>query len=339
MSADDARTAGRDDEFDVLERWFSQDEARVTIGLANIAAEVPDIEANKAKVVRALHAFKERGVNVAIFPEFTLSGYFWDAPECWEYMDAAVTEHHLDWIESEVRPLLDETLRVVVMNNVTRGSGRKYQNTTFVLAYGYDHDALDPNFTYTKVFLPGIEDTYTESGRDDRLVITARSGGKVGFTTCYDYLFQDLIREYKLVDGVQGIIQLASWRGVATRDYPGMNVRSDLYYGALWDSVMSAFSATNQVWTIACNAVGRHPISGAVFWGGSGIWAPSGIRLVQGSHYREELLVVRNIDFESALEQEKADFDYEFDFRKIYKPMNDGRTFTREVAWEQEDLG
>ena len=333
-AATDAR-----DGFAILERRFSDEERHPSIGLANIAAEVPDVEANKAKIIRALRTFKERGANMVLFPEFCLSGYFWDAPDCWDYMESAVTENHLDWIENEVRPLLDESLRVVAMNNLRRGPERKFFNTTFVLAYGHEHEVLDPRFTYNKVFLPGIEKTYTESGRDDRLVIESRNGGRIGFATCYDYLFGSLLREYKMKDHVGGIVQLASWRGVASRDYPGMNVRSDLYYGALWDSVMTAYSAVTQVWTVACNAVGRHPISGAVFWGGSGIWAPSGIRLVQASHHREELLIVHNVDIKTAIDQERADFDYEFDFREIYKPMGDGRSFTREVALDENDLG
>ncbi len=327
------------DGFAILERRFSDEERHPSIGLANIAAEVPDVEANKAKIIRALQTFKEHGANVVIFPEFSLSGYFWDGPDCWDYMESAVTENHLDWIENEVRPLLDESLRVVVMNNLCRGPGRKFLNNTFLLAYGHEHEVLDPRFAYTKVFLPGIEKVYTESGRDDRLVIESRRGSKLGFTTCYDYLFGSLLAEYKMHDQVGAIVQLASWRGVASRDYPGMNVRSDLYYGALWDSVMATYSAVNQVWTIACNAVGRHPISGAAFWGGSGIWAPSGIRLVQASHRQEELLIVHNVDFRTALEEERADFDYEFDFREIYRPMGDGRSFTREVALDERDLG
>ncbi|WP_300007004.1 hypothetical protein [Pseudonocardia sp.] len=55
-----------------------------------------------------------------------------------------------------------------------------------------------------------------------------------------------------------------------------MNLRTDRYYDDLWDYVLPAASATNQVWTIACNAVGSHGVTGAPFWGGSGIWAPSG---------------------------------------------------------------
>ena len=319
------------DEFLVVERAYSDDTNLPTIGLANIEAIVPGIEENKRKIERACRLFKQRGVNYAFFPEFCLSGYFWeDEPACWAYMDQAVTERHLDWIDERLRPLLDDTFRGIVLNNISRGSGRKFLNTTFLVAEQIA-DPLSRDFTYHKVFLPGIEKTYTDSGRDDRLIITTRFGRKLGFTTCYDYLFSDLLREYTVIDEIDAIIELASWRSQATRDYPGMNVRTDLYYGELWDSVMSASSAMHQVWTIACNAVGTHGISGATFWGGSGIWAPSGLKLIQGSHFNEELLVVHNIDFMGAQRQEKDDFDYSFDFREIYRPMEDGRGYTRKI--------
>lgn len=32
-----------------------------------------------------------------------------------------------------------------------------------------------------------------------------------------------------------------------------------------------------------------------------------------------------------AIEQERDDFDYAFDFTEIYRPMADGRGYTREV--------
>ncbi len=60
----------------IAERYFSNDETKPSIGLANIHAEVPDIEANKDKILKAIEIFKDRKVNIAIFPEFCLSGYF-----------------------------------------------------------------------------------------------------------------------------------------------------------------------------------------------------------------------------------------------------------------------
>ena len=191
-------------------------------------------------------------------------------------------------------------------------------------------DYLSSENTYDKVFLPGIEKEYTASGKDDRLVLEGQLG-RFGFTTCYDCLFGDLLREYCLGDEVDAIVELASWRAAAVRDYPGLNVRTTSYYGDLWDNVLPAAAATNQVWVIACNAVGRHPISGAVFWGGSGIWAPSGMKLIQASHVDEELLIIHNLDIRGAREAERDDFDYAIDFHEIYRRLGESRAVTRSI--------
>jgi predicted amidohydrolase len=313
----------------IAEREFSDDESKLSIGLANIRADVPDIEANKDKILRAAAIFKERGVNMAIFPEFCLSGYFWDErDECQAYMEEACTENHVDWIEKELKPLLDDRFTAVTLNNLRRGQGGRFLNTTFVV--GGDDHYLAEEHTYDKVFLPGIEKDYTDSGRDDRLTVESRFG-RFGFTTCYDYLFSELLREYAVVDEVDAIVQIASWRAEANRDYSGMNVRTDHYYGDLWDFVMPASSATNQFWTIACNAVGRHGVTGIPFWGGSGVWAPSGMCLVQASRFNEELVIVHNLDVEGTRAAELDDFNYAFDFKQIYRPLEGSRTFTRRV--------
>jgi len=323
----------RVDEFYVVERTYSTDASNLSVGLANIKAKVPDVEANKDKVLRVAKIFKERGVNVAIFPEFCLSGYFWEDDEdnCREYMGSALTEKHTD-LTDELSDLLDGDFRAIVLNNLRQGSEEgKYLNSTFVVDREGAH--LDDEDTYEKVFVPGIEKTFTQSGRDDRLFIDSESmGARIGFTTCYDYLFNDLLREYTLNDEVEAVIQIASWRAAATRDYPGMNIRTDAYYGELWDKVMAANSATNQVWTFACNAVGTHDVSGATFWGGSGVWAPSGLELVQASHVNEELLIVQNLDIKGARDDEHEEFNYAIDFKEIYRPLEDSRGFSRSIG-------
>lgn len=317
------------DEFTVVERCFSSNPEFISVGLANIHADVPDVEANKDRIERACRIFRDRGVDVAIFPEFCLSGYFWDDEDaCRRHLERATTERHLGWIDERLRPLLDEEFRGIVLNNITRaGDSDLYYNTTFLVTRAHP-DPLDVRMTYHKVFLPGIEKRYTLSGGDDRLDLDGAMG-RVGFTTCYDYLFSDLLREYAMLDEVDVIVEIASWRAAATRDYAEMNVRTDLYYGALWDMVMASGSATNQVWTIAVNAVGRHPISDATFWGGSGIWAPSGLKLIQASHFNDELLIVHNIDLKGVRRAERDDFDYAIDFQEIYRPMDGTRSFSR----------
>jgi len=313
------------DGFQVVERTYSSDDSLPTIGLANIRAVVPGIEENKDKIERAVRVFRDLGTNVAIFPEFSLSGYFWDDElACRAYMDRALTECHLDWIDEVLRPMCTGELAGIALNNLTAGPSGRYRNRTFLVSPLVD-DPLDPDHSYDKIFLPGIEKTYTESGTDDRFVLDREGGfGRFGITTCYDYLFTELLRRYAFDDRVDAIVQIASWRAAASREYPLMNVRTDLYYGELWDSVLSAASAQNQVWTIACNAVGRHGITGEAFWGGSGIWAPSGMCLVQASNFFEELLVIHNIDIRGGRAFELDDFDYEFDFRQVHRPMDAG---------------
>jgi predicted amidohydrolase len=315
--------------YKVRERVFNCTENRLCIGIANIHAIVPGIEANKEKIVEVMQVFKKKKVNMAIFPEFCLSGYFWEnEKECRAYMDKAVIEKHQGWIMDTLFPMLDDDLKYIIFNNIRRGSGnhKKYLNSTYILNKTIDY--MTEDYIYDKIMLPGIEGIYTRSGLDDRLVVDTK-WGKFGFTTCYDFCFPQLLQEYSKIDKVDAVIQLASWRGTGRRDYPDMNVYTDTYYGDLWNILLPARCATNQIWVIACNAVGVHPISGIQFWGGSGLWAPSGIKIVQSSRLYEELLIVRNIDIKKHRYVEVADFNYFIDFSKVYRRLKGKRAFTR----------
>ena len=321
------RSESKGGEFRITERYFSNDENLPSIGIANIHSIVPDIEANKAKMLHALEIFKEKEVTWAIFHEFCLSGYFWeDEEECWRYMDQAVIENHVHWVDDNLKSLIDDKLRGIVFNNIRKGTGRKYFNSTYVVSE--IHNFLEPQDRYDKIFLPNLERKYTETGKDNRLVVETKFG-LVGYTTCYDILFSQLLLEYSKIDRVDAITEIASWRAMSARDYPGMNVGTDTYYGSLWDMLLPATAAMNQVWIIACNAVGSHEISGARFWGGSGLWAPSGLLLLQASHVNEELLVVHNVDIMGQRKVEADDFNYTLDFDSIYRPIHGKRAFTR----------
>ncbi len=320
-------TESKSDGFNLLERFYSKNEKNLSVGLANIHAAVPGIEENKTKIEKACKIFKDKGCNMAVFPEFCLAGYFWeDQKSCWSYMNKAVIEEHKDWVKNNLESMLDNNFQFILFNNIRKGPNKKYMNSTYIVNKKVDY--FKENMIYDKIMLPGIEKIYTETGQDDRLIIETE-WGKFATTSCYDMCFSQLYQEYSLIDKVDAVIQIASWRGTAERDYPGMNVATDQYYGFLWDLLASSRSVTNQVWIIACNAVGIHPISKAVFWGGSGIWAPSGIKLIQGSNVNEELLIVHNLGIKEQKEFEKDDFDYSIDFKNIYRPIKGKRCFTR----------
>jgi len=334
------------DEFSVIERTYGEKDG-LSIGLANIHAKVPDIEYNKDKIARAVDIFKQKGVNMVVFPEFCLAGYFWDNtpeepeegegleakeakgdPECWKYMDEGVVDKHWDWVKSDLESKLDDDFQFIIFNNIRKGpsGGKKYWNSTYVINKQFNYK--DPKWMYDKTFLPGIEKTYTISGITDRLVLDTR-WGRLGFSTCYDFCISQIYQEMAQIDNVDACVQIASWRGSSERNYPGMNVFTDNYYGDLWDMLMDGTAARNQMWIISTNAVGIHGISEARFWGGSGLWSPSGLKLLQGSHSKDELLVVHNVDIKGEVNFEKEDFDYSTDFGLIYKILQGKRAFTR----------
>jgi predicted amidohydrolase len=318
-----------DQGFNVRETAFSAKEGSISIGIANIHAAVPDVESNHKRILAAAEIFKEKKVNLAVFPEFCITGYFWENyEECSRYMASVTADKQHDWIMDNLYPLLDDELYIVVINNIRKSPSayHKYLNSTFVLSKLVDFAREE--YIYDKIMLPGIEKAYCRSGFDDRLVIDTRIG-KFGFTTCYDYCFSQLLQEYSRIDHVDAVIEVACWRGTGTRAYQDVNIFTDTYYGYLWDTLMASRSATNQFWTIACNAVGRHEISGEVFWGGSGLWAPSGINIVKASNYNEELLIVRNVDIKGERKKEQDDFNHGMDFNEIYRHLEDKRTFTR----------
>ena len=165
------------------------------------------------------------------------------------------------------------------------------------------------------------------------MVESKRGHGRFGFTTCYDYLFSDLLREYALGDGIDAVVQLASWRAAATRDYAGMNVRSDSYYGDLWDKVMAVELGDQPGVDLRLQRGGRarrqrRGASGAARACGR----PSGMNLIQASHFNEELLIVHNLDIHGARDDEHDEFNYAIDFKEIYRPLENSRGFTREIG-------
>jgi predicted amidohydrolase len=261
------------------------EEKGLTVGLANVKNHVctddgcnGSINLNKEKVLRVIDQLKEYKVNMILFPEFSLTGYFWGfddvsnskkghynskktSPDCWNYMNEGVLDLHLDWLKV-VQSKLDGSLKYIIFNSIRNGPRKgnatqldnKFLNSTYVIDENFNCDNLSANeetHIYDKTFLPGIEKLYTITGQRDFLIIKT-DWGNFGFTTCYDMCFSQLYQEYDLAHKIDGIIQLASWRGPALRRYnitPKPIVNQN-YYGFQWDLMASDRAATNQVWLL-----------------------------------------------------------------------------------------
>ena len=217
---------------EVIFRAAKSRQAGLTIAMANIRNHVcvnagcdASIEENKRKMVAIIDQLKKQHVNMILFPEFSLTGYFWgrDHEPVWAYMDKGVLNKHKAWLKNEIPSRIDNELKYIIFNSIrknpkTAGYKKKFLNSTYVIDKQFDCDdfsADEKTHIYDKTFLPGIEKIYTTTEKTDFLVIQTK-WGRFGFTTCYDMCFAQLYQEYALVHNVDAIIQLASWRATGS---------------------------------------------------------------------------------------------------------------------------
>lgn len=307
--------------FRVVERVFSEDESSPTVLLANIYGET-SVEKNLKKLEEIIEIAHWKKVNIVIFPELSVTGYIWKSTnpdEVWELLAEGENNRIKPWLKNIKDSLSDGKggLEYIFYSNA-REKGGDYYNSTFILNPNIDYQ--EEEYIYAKVFLTPSERTFFKQGTDKRLSIDTK-WGRFGFLICYDLCFVELPRQYAFIDRVDAIVTMAAWHSQAIREYAQMNTRTDHYYGYLWDLMNASKAAYNQVWSLGVNWVGRHKKSREYFWGGTGLWAPSGMKLLQGSNINEELLIIRNVDIKGQKDKEKDDFNYRIDFENFYRNM------------------
>jgi len=307
--------------FRIVERVFSEDETCPTIMLANIYGS-PDVGENLKKMEQIIDLAHQKKVNILIFPELSVTGYIWkskDPTEIRELLADGENNKIKSWLDNVKESLTEGAggLEYIFYGNVREKDGHFY-NCNFILNQGIDY--MEEAYIYGKVFLTPVERPYFKQGTDKRLSIDTK-WGRFGFLVCYDLCFVELARQYAFVDEVDAIVTMAAWHSEAVREYAHMNTRTDHYYGFLWDLMNASKAAYNQVWSLGANFVGLHEMSREYFWGGSGVWAPSGMKLLQASNINQELLIVRNLDIKGQRDKEQDDFNYRIDFHEFYRHM------------------
>ena len=291
----------------LIEKFFSKNSKSISVGIANINPKTKNLEENKNNIIKALNLFSQKKVNLVIFPEYCLSGYFWEnEKECKSYMDETCLDHLTDWLDEIVRSYVNETFQYIVFNGLkkNRKDTNKFFNMSFILDQTGNYFNKDK--TYKKTFLPRLEEKYISSGINDTLVLKT-AWGKFGFLTCWDIAFPGFIQKLVKMNDLDALIVNSAWRKQGQREYKGLNIKENTYYKVLWNFILPTLAFQNQVWVMAANAVGPHSLEGIEYCGSSGIWAPSGINMIKGSDTKEELLILQNIDMIHEVEAERND--------------------------------
>ena len=229
-----------------------------TLRLAQVNPALGDLHENLDLHLREIDSARRSGVQLLLFPELSLTGYF---------LKDQVSELALDLDSTPVERLAGQTRDVsIVFGFVERGDGDQLYNS---LAFVEDGKVLHLHrkvhlvsygmFDEARDFAPGTSYAPVES----RL-------GRFGLLTCEDMWHVGGGYTYFL-DRVDAclVASASPGRGVSARDEGLRSV-------AVWDTLLSAQALMFQCWFAYCNRVGWE--DGIGFAGHSGVFGPEGRR-------------------------------------------------------------
>jgi predicted amidohydrolase len=249
---------------------------RLNIGLAQMYPELGDVRANLDKHLANIDLAAERGVDLLVFPELSLTGYQVQdlVPE------VAIRATPDDPVFSK---MLEASRRLDIMFGFIHEDRR--QRFYIAAAYLSGGECLH---IHHKIYLPTYgmfdEGRYCDAGEKVRAFDTRF--GRFGMAICED--FWHISTPYLLwMDGADLLLFHSASPSRGLDD-------SDRLSGARWvERVNQAYGAFFTTYVIHCNRVGYE--DGKNFWGGSSIVEPDGDFLLNGTYF-DETLLVRQID-------------------------------------------
>ena len=243
---------------------------KVNVALAQINCKVGDKKHNISIMKKNIKQAKEKGANLVIFPELSLTGYL-NRDIAYELAEPipGPSIHSLEEIAKK------ETMYIVFgMPEQSEKAHAVLYNTAVFLG----PDGMIGK--YRKMHLPTHsvfeEKRYFRLGYEAPVFETEM--GKMGLTICYDIFFPEIFRLLRL-KGSQLIICISASPAVRSR---------------FFEVFTTARALENTVFLVYVNLVGVE--NGLQFWGGSRIIAPDGSILAKAK-YDEEDLLIGTIDY------------------------------------------
>jgi len=243
---------------------------KVNVALAQISCKVGDKKHNINIMKKNIKQAKEKGANLVIFPELSLTGY----------LNRDIAYELAEPIPGPSIHSLEETAKkesIYIVFGIPEQSEKAHAvlyNTAVLLG----PDGMIGK--YRKMHLPTHsvfeEKRYFRLGYEAPVFETEI--GKMGLTICYDMFFPEISRLLKL-KGSQLIICISASPAVRSR---------------FFEVFTAARALENTVFLAYLNLVGLE--NGLQFWGGSRIIAPDG-SILKKAKYDEEDLVIGTIDY------------------------------------------
>ena len=243
---------------------------KVNVALAQISCKVGDKKHNINVMKKNIKRAKEKGANLVIFPELSLTGYL-NRDLAYELAEP-IPGSSINSLEEIAKK---ENIHIVFgMPEQSEKAHAVLYNTAVLLG----PDGLIGK--YRKMHLPTHsvfeEKRYFRLGYEAPVFETEL--GKMGLTICYDMFFPEISRLLRL-KGSQLIICISASPAVRSR---------------FFEVFTAARALENTVFLAYVNLVGVE--DGLQFWGGSRIIAPDG-SIPAKAKYDEEDLVIGTIDY------------------------------------------
>ena len=237
----------------------------IRIALCQYDFLVGDIDGNLAKIRSKLAEVKALGVDLAVFPELTLSGY---PPE-----DLLLKPHFAEGAASALHALASEARDIVAVVGFPDLSHDLY-NAAGVLADGR------VAAIYRKCYLPnyGVFDEQRYFARGEEALVLDLDGVQVGITICEDLWYPGGPAQWAAIDGGAEVI---------------VNLSASPYHrtkGLSRERMFATRCADYSCYLAFCNAIGGQ--DELVFDGHSLVIDPQGTLVARGRQFEEDLIIV-----------------------------------------------
>ncbi len=236
--------------------------------MAQLNPKLGDVAANLALYEAGVRDARDRDVDVVVFPELSLTGYFLRDM----VPDVAMT---LSSPEMERLKALSREVSLVA-GLVLEGPDHRFFNAAVYLEDG------GVRHVHRKVYLPtyGMFDEQRYFARGGRLRAFDTRHGRFALLVCED-LWHPSTVYLAALDGALTVLcpSASPLRGVADGAAQDDNAR-------YWELVTRSYAETYGVFVVHANRVGFE--DGVGFWGGSGILDPFGRTVCKGDYYEED---------------------------------------------------
>ena len=237
------------------------------VGMAQINPRLGDVGANMALYEDRVREAAGVGVDVLVFPELSLTGYFLRdmVPDVAVRLESLVMER--------LRTLSREVSMVAGL--VLESPDHRYFNAAVFLEDG------EVRHVHRKVYLPtyGMFDEQRYFARGDRVRAFDTRHGRLALLICEDFWHPSTVYLAAL-DGALSVVCPSSspLRGITDGADQDDNAR-------YWELITQSYAETYGLFVVHANRVGFE--DGVGFWGGSGILDPFGRTVCKASYYDE----------------------------------------------------